>query len=125
MVKNIHGFFKSFHHAGKGVVFVLRGRNFRVQLAGAILATLMGVYFFLNWVEWLVIILVISAVLAVEALNTAIEEVCDVVKDLPGTSPDATRVARDIAASSSLIISLGALMVGLIIFLPKILALFN
>jgi undecaprenol kinase len=125
MVKGFERFFKSFHHALHGLAFVVRGRNFIVQLIIAILVLTTSFYFSLSWVEWLAVIISIFMVLAVEALNTALEEVCNVIKDHPGIPFDATREARDIAAGSALIISIGAAIVGFIIFWPKLLSLFH
>ena len=124
MVKFLSGVYKSFHHAGVGILFVLRGRNFRIQLGIAMIVFLMGLYLNLNASEWLVISLTIFMVLSIEALNTAVEEVCNLIKDLDGVPSMATRAPRDIAAGSALLASIGAMIVGLLIFLPKIVGIF-
>lgn len=123
MRKELLGFIKSFKHAFRGIGFVLRGRCIRVQLVIAILVLIAGLYFSLSTEEWFIIILTIFIVLVVETLNTAVEEVCNVIKDLPGVERMATKEARDVAAGSSLTISICAFIIGLIIFLPKILTL--
>lgn len=114
------GFIKSFGYATRGVWLVLSERSIKIQLGIAILVILMGFYFSLSAAEWVVITLSIFAVLAVETVNSAVESVCDIVKDIPGVHSTATRDARDIAAGSVFIISIGALAIGFLIFLPKI-----
>lgn len=117
MAKNI---LKSFRHAFHGIGFSLGGRNFKIQLTVAILVVIAGFYYKISITEWLAITIMIFSVLAVETLNTAIEETCNIVKDLPGVAPMATREPRDVSAGSALLISICAIIVGLIIFLPKI-----
>lgn len=114
------GFIKSIGYASRGVWLVLTERSIKIQFVVAILVILMGFYFSLSSVEWVVIILAIFAVLAVETINSAVESVCDIVKDISGVHSTATRDARDIAAGSALLISIGALVVGLLVFWPKI-----
>ena len=125
MGKPIKSFFKSFKHAFHGILWSLKGRNFKVQLVIAIFVLITGIYFSLSWLEWLVIILAIFAVLVGEMFNTAIEEVCNIVKDIPGVHATATKEARDIAAGGVLIISIGAIAIGTLVFLPKIINLFS
>lgn len=117
-------FVKSVGHAVRGISLILGGRNFRIQIGVALLATIAGFVFSISTTEWLIVIITIFVVLTTEAINTAVEEVCDTVKDLQGIHRLATKESRDIAAGSSLIISIGAAIIGLIIFLPKILAIF-
>jgi len=120
MRNELAGLIKSFKHAFSGISFTLKGRSIRVQLIVAILVLFMGIYFSLSIVEWLSIIAIIFTVLVIETLNTAIEEVCNNLKDLPGIQPGVTKKARDIAAGSSLLISICALVIGVLVFLPKI-----
>jgi diacylglycerol kinase (ATP) len=70
--------------------------------------------------EWLAIILAIIAVWTAEALNTAFESLCDVAS--PEFHPMVER-AKNIAAGAVLISAVGATVIGLLIFGPKLLAL--
>jgi undecaprenol kinase len=106
------------------VVFGSKGRNFRIQLFFAPIVLLTGALLKLSLDEWLIIIFMIFIVLCAELINSAVEEVCNIVKDLPGILPEATKEARDIAAGSVLVISVGAAIIGLLIFLPRFLSLF-
>jgi diacylglycerol kinase len=110
---------KSFVHAWKGVMLVATGEaNFRIHLAAAILVITAGAITGLTPVEWCIILLAIFFVLAMEAANTAVEKVVDLV------SPefnDAAGKAKDISAAAVLLAAIAALSAGLVIFIPKIL----
>ena len=80
----------------------------------------MGFYFGVSRYEWLALILSMSVVWTAEALNTAIEWVVDKI------SPKYEIYAgliKDIAAGASLMAAFFALIVGLIVFLPRLIAL--
>lgn len=91
--------------------------NFRVQVFAMALALLLGWFFGISRTEWLIVILTIGVVLAAEAFNTALEELCDKFKTDP--DPHIAKI-KDLAAGAVLISSSAALVVGLIIFLPKL-----
>ncbi len=81
------------------------------------MAVTLGFLLKINTFEWLIVIVVISLVLAAETFNTAIEYLVDMV------SPEENKTAgkiKDIAAGAVLITAIGALITGIIIFLPKI-----
>jgi len=94
--------------------------SFRVlAICGAIVMGL--AYFFgVTGTELLILLFVIGAVLAVEALNTALEELCDHVT--PEEHPHIGRV-KDLGSGATLLMLIAALVIGLIIFVPYILAL--
>lgn len=94
--------------------------SFKIQIAAAILVTILGWYFGISPTEWLAIVIVMGAVLSTEALNTALEELCDMYKSDP--DPHIAKI-KDLAAGAVLIVSVTALIIGAIIFLPRILAL--
>jgi len=84
----------------------------------AFLVIALGSYFEVSRVEWLFLLLSIAAVLAAETFNTALEEITDLVS--PQRNERAGR-AKDLAAAAVLIISISAALIGIIIFLPKVL----
>ncbi|MEK7156600.1 MAG: diacylglycerol kinase [Patescibacteria group bacterium] len=94
--------------------------SFRVlAICGAVVIGL--AYFFgVTQSEFLILILVIGAVLAVEALNTALEELCDHVT--PEEHPHIGRV-KDLGSGATLLMIIAALATGLIIFVPYVLPL--
>ena len=83
----------------------------------AIVVLVLGFIYHLNEAEWGLIILSMAAVLAAEGFNTALEI------DIDLTSPDYHPYARDtkdVAAGAVLLTVVGAVIVGLVIFVPKI-----
>ena len=110
---------KSFGFAIEGIIYSYnKGTHFKIHIAFAILIIVLGLIYKLSAYEWLVIILISSAVISAEAINTAIEEACDVLH--PEHHPGA-KLAKHCAAGGVLILSVAAIIVGFIIFFPKIL----
>lgn len=112
-----------FIHAINGVKEVLKTeRNFRLHLLSAILVIIAGIWFNLEPSEWIAIVIVIGLVFTTEIINTAIEDIINYIK--PEIHPSAKRI-KDLAAGSVFIASITAFIVGVIIFLPKLLTLFG
>src|SRR3989344_4046891 len=109
---------KSFGYAIEGIVYSFKkGTHFKIHVIVAVIAIILGIIYSISTFEWLTIILISSAVIAAETINTAIEETCDVLH--PEHHPGA-RLAKHCAAGGVLILSIAAVIIGLIIFLPKI-----
>lgn len=96
-------------------------RNMRKHLVSAILVILAGLTFQVSMVEWLFLLLSIFLVITFEIINSAIENVVDLASNYHFSM--LAKNAKDMAAGAVLVISLFAVLVGLIIFIPKILAL--
>ncbi|CAN5449020.1 diacylglycerol kinase family protein [soil metagenome] len=112
---------KSFTFALKGIkIYLQSGGNVFIHLVAGGIVILLGYIFKISSAEWIVLILCIGMVLGAEALNTAIEELTNLVS--PEYHEQAGKV-KDLAAGAVLIISLMAAIIGFIIFVPKILAL--
>ena len=112
---------RSVNHAWRGLVILFKtSHNFWGHIFFAALSAYLGFVLNISSVEWTTIVIVIGLVLITEALNSAIEV------DIDLTSPEQNQYARDtkdIAAGAVLISVIIAIIVGLIIFLPKILVL--
>lgn len=112
---------KSFGYAFKGVFAYLRtGGNVTIHIVATVLVIVLGFYFQIDRIEWILLLLCTGMVHAAEAINTSIEKLTDMV------SPEFNEKAgyvKDIAAGAVLIISIMAALIGLIIFGPKLLAL--
>lgn len=67
--------------------------------------------------DWIVLTLMIATVLILELINTAIEEIVNMVS--PEIRNEA-KIAKDVSAGAVLIASITAIFIGLFIFLPKI-----
>jgi undecaprenol kinase len=117
-----HSLFKSFECSARGVArVVLTQRSFRIQLLIFVLAVIAGFIFHISNTEWLFIILISGIVLSLEMINTALESIIDLMIEEYRIN---VRRIKDITAGAVLVSSLIALIVGLIIFIPYLLALF-
>jgi len=112
--------FKSFPHAFRGINLVIGERNMRVHILAVFVVSLTGIFLKISTGEWLIILLCYALVMSLEAVNTALEDICDKLRDDLGLDYKATRNARDIAAGAVLIGVIFAVIIAVIIFLPKI-----
>ncbi|MDN2452312.1 diacylglycerol kinase family protein [Lactobacillus sp. UCMA15818] len=112
-----HHFWVSFCHAYQGLKTAWKEeRNLRFHSVMTVLVILAALIFRVTMIEWLWLGLSITIVLVCELINTAIENVVDLIV---GTqSNQLAKKAKDIAAGAVLIASLFSLVVGLTIFLP-------
>ena len=109
---------RSFRFALAGVVYLLRTqRNARIEVAIGIVAVGAGALLRLAAIEWAVLVLTICLVLILEGLNTALELAVDLAS--PEAHPKA-KAAKDLAAGMVLIAAAGSLIVGLLLFGPKL-----
>ncbi len=97
-------------------------RNLRVHVFLLVFAVVLGFFLTLSGGEWLALILCAAVVLVAELLNTALEYLCDAVR--PEADPGIGK-AKDVAAGAALIAALAAVVVGAILFLPKLWDLFT
>jgi diacylglycerol kinase (ATP) len=110
---------RSFKYAVRGMGIILKTQhNFWIQIAGAAIVAFMGTFFRISASEWEVLILAVTAVFVAESFNTAME--IDIDLTSPHYHPYA-RDTKDVAAGAVLLAVLGAVLIGCIIFIPKIL----
>jgi diacylglycerol kinase len=115
-----HSLVRAFACAIAGICELLsEGRNARIQFVIAIVVIVLGTVLRLAATEWMIVILLIALVLSLEAVNTAIEHAVDLAS--PDLHPIAKR-AKDMAAGAVLITSVAAVVIGAIIFVPYLLA---
>lgn len=113
--------FDSFRYAFAGVAHAFRTqRNMKVHAAIAAAVCIAGAAFGLARVEWAVLALTIGFVVHAEVMNTAVEAVVD--RASPEWHPLA-RVAKDCAAGAVVVSVITAVVVGAVIFLPRMAAL--
>lgn len=91
--------------------------NFRIHLSFASAALLTGLLLNLSVFEWLLLLFTICFVLILELFNTAIEKIVDLVS--PEIRPKA-KIAKDVSAAAVLISASLSILVGVVLFLPKI-----
>ena len=119
--KNLQGkehFTKSVGHALDGIEYTINHeRNIKIQILFGIIVCIAGFLFKISIIEWIILILVISQVLALELINTAIERCVDLAsKDYH----ELAKASKDVAAGAVLVMSMFASIIGILIFLPKI-----
>lgn len=113
---------QSFSHAYHGLkVSLSEEQNLRIEFILGFLSILMGIYFHLSPFEWIVLFLTIALVIGSELFNTALEKAVDLAS--PEIHPLAKK-AKDAAAAAVFIFSIVAAVIGLFLFLPKILLVF-
>jgi diacylglycerol kinase len=116
-------FFRKFIYALRGIGKAIREeKSFRVMLVCFVLLVTASALLRVTLLEWAVLLLCCGAVLAAELLNTAIERAVDIAA--PEKHPLAEK-AKDIAAGAVLVISIFTVIIGLIIFLPRIIGLIS
>ena len=93
-------------------------RNLKIQVICAIVAILLAVIFKLTLIEWMILWMVIGSVLLAEIVNTAIEVMLDLYTQ---EYNETIKITKDIASGAVLISSMVSVIIGGILFLPKIL----
>ena len=112
---------KTFLTAFNGIRYFFKTeRNGKIPACVAAFVLLTGFYFNLSSIEWIFILLCIGAVLGLEMVNSALEHLCNLVHN---EYHPIIKTIKDLAAGAVLFTSIISVIIGLIIFLPKISAL--
>lgn len=110
--------FKSFSYAIKGLIKTFKEeQNLRVQAIAGLAVLFLAWFFKVERIEWALLIVVIFLVILVEIINSAIERAADVLKPRIDSY---VKEIKDIMAAAVMIASIAAVIVGLIIFIPRI-----
>lgn len=109
---------RSFQYAIQGITHtVIKERNMRIHVSVSVVVLIASFVLKLSAIEWLFILFAIGGVIALELVNTAIERIVDLVtKDYHPLA----KQAKDIAAGATFVYAILSVIVGIIIFLPKI-----
>ena len=94
--------------------------NFRREIIIGLLVIVGGLILKLNVTEWIIVILLIGLVLVCELINTAIEKAVDLYTKKYNA---AAKVIKDTSAGAVLTISITSAVIGIIIFIPKVIEL--
>ena len=108
---------KSFGYAIKGLRALYLETNARIHAAATALVIVLGTVLRLAPLDWTLLAIAATVVWVTEALNTALEALSDAA--VPEHSPHIA-LAKDVAAGAVLLASLGALAVGLLVFVPRL-----
>ena len=105
-------------YAVKGIWICLKNEsNFRIHIVAGILVSFAGYYYGISKYEWMIQTLCIGLIIFAEAVNTAIEELVDLV------SPEWNKqagVVKDVASGAVLLLSIFAVIIGYFIYWDKI-----
>lgn len=111
----------SFKYAFEGFkVSFKTERNMKIHIAIMLLVICLGILLKINWAEWAICIILFSIVIAGELFNTSLETIVDMV--MPYKNEKAKK-AKDISASAVLILAIGSMVIGIMIFAPKLMQL--
>lgn len=120
MTKVYNNITHSFINAFNGLRLAISERNMKIHIYIAAITVILAVIVKLSAVEWAVVLLTTAGVFAAETFNTAIENLSD--KVCP-TYDNTIKIVKDLAAGAVLIMAISAIIVGLLIFIPKIITL--
>ena len=116
------GIMNSVRNSLNGIMcYAKEGKSIVIFLFGVVFEILMGFSYNINGLEWILIICILGIILAVELINTAIENTCDAI------SKDYNifiKNAKDCGSAATFVIFLVAIILNIIIFLPKVIVLF-
>ncbi|MEP7004035.1 MAG: diacylglycerol kinase family protein [Chloroflexota bacterium] len=114
---------RTFGHAIEGIAYLIRTqRNFRIHLLAAAFVAAAGLALGLGATEWAILIVTIALVIMTEAINTGIELAVTLAS--PERRPEA-KAAKDIAAGAVLLSAIAAVLVGLALFAPRLVAIIH
>jgi undecaprenol kinase len=120
--RNKRGFtrlLRSFGYAFQGLKHVfINEQNMQVHFCLAIIVFVLAVWLDVTRIEWLILLVVVSGIFALEIMNTAIERTVDLVTEQ--YHPIAKR-AKDVAASAVFVYSVFAVIIGMVLFIPYLL----
>ncbi len=115
---------ESFYHAFHGIWIGLKEeRNVRIHLLSAVAVTAMGFWLHVDFTQWAALVLSIGFVLTAEFINTALEHLVDI--SASHEYHESARYAKDTAAAAVFCSSATALVIGLLVFVPKLLLIFH
>lgn len=108
----------SFKYAFSGIITSFQTeRNMKIHIFVMIFVIIVGIFFKLSKIEWMICIILFSLVIAAELFNTAIETIVDMI--MPEKNEKA-KIAKDVSAGAVLVLVIGAVIIGFMIFIPKL-----
>ena len=102
----------------EGIAYTFKDeKNFRIEIFISILTVIASYIFHISLIEWVVVLFLITMVLVLELINTAFESMVDLY------TQDYNKIAKatkDVIAGAVLVVCMFAFVIGIIIFVPKI-----
>ena len=114
---------KSFSFAIEGLKTAFKQEvNFKVHTFVTLAVIIAALFLQFNTTEWIILLLTIAFVVVLELINTSIEAVVNLVE--PEIKEQA-KIAKDVSAASVMISAITAIVVGVLLFTPKLIALLS
>ena len=108
----------SFRYAFNGIYLALKKeRNLKIHFIIMLLVIIAGIILKISTFEWIICVMLFDLVISLELINTAIETTVDIA--MPEINEKA-KIAKDVSAGAVLVVAISAVIIGLIIFVPKI-----
>jgi len=101
--------------------YAKEGKSIIMYIIGSIIEIILGFLYHINGLEWILIICILGFILSIELINTAIEKACDAIT--LEYNP-LIKIAKDCASAATFVVFIVAIILNVIIFYPKIAALF-
>ena len=115
---SLHRFFISFKYSYDGLKYAyLNEQSMLLHLMCIIVVIVLGIFFKISLIEWIICITLLTCIMSIELLNTAIEATVDLVTK---EKKELAKIAKDTSSASAGIISIFSLVVFILIFVPKI-----
>ena len=116
-------FLDSVKNCLEGINYTLsHENNFKREMILGILVVIASVILKISIIEWVIVILLINFVLVCELINTALEKTVDLyTKEYNETA----KIVKDVAGASVLVMSIFSAVIGIVIFLPKVIDFIN
>lgn len=110
---------KSFKYAFEGILIGIKEeQNMKIHITIMILVIIFGIMLKINTTEWIICILLFGLVISMELMNTAIENTVNLITKEKNQQ---AKIAKDVAAGAVLVSAIVSAIIGLMIFVPKIL----
>ena len=113
--------YRSLASAFRGIAYMLKKeRNFKIHLFFAVLISFIGLLVGFNRYEWMIVILLIAIILSAEIFNSALERICDLMREKLKLKYEDTTVIRNLSAGAVIITALFSLLIGIILIAGKL-----
>lgn len=120
---NIKKSLQSFRYAFAGFAHIWHDhQNMRIHFLAAIGVVILAFILRISYVEYLIVLITIFFVIICEMMNTAIEEMTDLITK---EHRKEAKIAKDVAAAAVFVSAMFSVIVGLIIFVPRIINLLS
>lgn len=108
----------SFKYAIEGFLSAFKSeRNMKIHITFLFIVIIAGFIFKISKFEWIICLILFGAVISSELINTAFENVVDLAMPFKN---EKAKLAKDIAAGAVLVWAAVSAIIGIIIFLPKV-----